>query len=221
MSQGIRFNLSGLFIIVGMCAVVLGLGNWIGLVIAIPIAALPFSLIVERMLRPSLDQDADDPAGFNIMRVSVVIVCALSTALVAWYSVSDGVPTLAAPLPFLVIVPMFYELPGMVVLAIPVLTFVVLNLRTAGSCSASLPLRFPLLLGIATILSVIEFSLGWRYGLEYQGPHYTLWITVINSLWILGLWSFWWLSPHRSSFCRALPSEPCFTTGYFGSHFLI
>jgi hypothetical protein len=100
-----------------------------------------------------------------------------------------GVPTLLCPLPYLTVVPAFL-LSGMhlerSVIAIPMIFFFAWNpsLFLGGS---AIPKRTYILFVIATVMSVIWFIVGWKYGLEYQGPAYTHYICLLNIFWIAGI----------------------------------
>jgi hypothetical protein len=201
MHTRLQFPLSGLIVVVTMVAIVLGLGHWLGLVIAIPLATLPFSLIAERVLggpRPSAEAVG---LRTNLVRLGVVVVCALSTAACGWLSVSAGTPTLISPLPLLIILPALFGVPFLLVMAIPVNVFVILHfdcfrLRPA----AQVPWRFPILLAIATACSALWLVGGWPYGLKYQGRTFTIGIIAINVILIAALWCVWLIARRTRSF---------------------
>jgi hypothetical protein len=69
------------------------------------------------------------------------------------------------------------------VVLIPVVLFSVWSPRLFRG-DAVVPRRSRVLLGGATALGVVWFIGGWKYGLKYEGPHYTYAVCAINLLWI-------------------------------------
>ena len=135
------------------------------------------------------------------MRIGVVATCALSTAVGVWMSIPTGGPTLISPWPFLIIYPALCGVPIPIVVAIPVLVFVILHwdefrLRPA----AQVPLRFVILLAVATGLSASWLDRGWNYGLNYQDRKFTIWIVAVNVALIASLWCLWGVARHTRSF---------------------
>jgi hypothetical protein len=59
----------------------------------------------------------------------------------------------------------------------------------------NLPMRTIALLGLLTVLTVIDFVFEWNYGVQYQGMHYTLAVDTMNLVWMVFLWwaiiQFW------------------------------
>lgn len=100
-----------------------------------------------------------------------------------------GTPTLLCPLPCLTVVPAFL-LSGIhlehAAVVIPAILFFAWN-PSLFRGSSTIPKRTYLLFVFATVLSVIWFIGGWKYGLQYQGPTYTHLICALNVAWIAGL----------------------------------
>jgi hypothetical protein len=63
----------------------------------------------------------------------------------------------------------------------------------------NVPKRTIALLGLLTILAVVDFGFGWKYGMQYQGSRYTIGVGIINVVWLVFLW---WTVIH----CRSQPS---------------
>ncbi len=116
-----------------------------------------------------------------------------------------GTPTLLCPLPFLTITPAFILsslLAGQLTRAavfLPPLLFLAWNPGLLRG-QAQVPKRSLVLLMIATPLTVIWFVESWKYGLEYQGRHYTQAICVANGVWLASLWIILASRWHRDSF---------------------
>ncbi len=121
------------------------------------------------------------------------------------YRSSRGVPTILSPLPLFVVVPLFlasalgFKELWWFVAPIPFVTFCMMNfyqLRVASS--TPLPMRFSLILGFSTVVSIYLFAGGWEYGVRYQGAVYTLASAAINRSILLILWG-WWLATWRKA----------------------
>jgi len=100
-----------------------------------------------------------------------------------------GVPTLLCPLPCLTVVPAFL-LSSMhlehAAILIPLILFFAWN-PSLFRGSSTIPKRTYILFVTATVMSVIWFIVGWKYGLQYQGPAYTHYICVLNIAYIAGI----------------------------------
>ena len=201
MHSRLRFRLSSLMVVVTVVALAFVLDYWLGLTLAIFIAALPFSLIAERLMSGPRKGDEFDSRHGSRMQIGVVAICALSTAVGVWISIPTGAPTLISPWPFLLIFPALCGVPIPIVVAIPVLVFVILHWdEFRRRPSARIPHRFSMLLAIATGLSASWLAGGWNYGLDYQGREFTIWIVAINVALIASLWFLWVVARHTRSF---------------------
>ena len=56
---------------------------------------------------------------------------------------------------------------------------------------AKLPKRTVWATATLTVLTVLDFSIEWKYGIEFHGPEYTITVALINAVW-LGL--LWWVA---------------------------
>jgi len=121
----------------------------------------------------------------------LVIAAGLCLLIPAWIGLfSSGIPTLYAPLPTLTILPAFmlsrWHLQGLAVLVPSILFFawasgLLLNQR------ANVPKRTIVLLGLLTLLTIVDFVFEWNYGLQYRGAH-TIGVCTITLMWLALLW---------------------------------
>ena len=99
---------------------------------------------------------------------------------------SAGAPTLLCPLPALTVIPAFLLYSAHLfrtAVLIPTLLFFAWNPGLFRG-DVKVPKRSYVLLAVATVLSVIWFVGGWKYGLQYQGPRYTYAICLVNLVWL-------------------------------------
>jgi hypothetical protein len=116
-----------------------------------------------------------------------------------------GVSTLLCPLPFLTVTPAFIlssQFSHAAVLIPPLLFFAGNPGLFKGQMQV--PNRSLVLLMIATAFSVIWFAESWKYGIEYQGRHYTHAICGLNGIWLAALWIMLASRWHRDSFAGNL-----------------
>ena len=88
---------------------------------------------------------------------------------------------------------------------IPALLFLVWNPQLFRE-EGRIPRRSYVLLVLVGILSAVDFAVGWKWGLKYQGPPYTAIVCSINIAWLafLGL-----------AFRRTLNANTSFRTSFF------
>jgi hypothetical protein len=53
---------------------------------------------------------------------------------------------------------------------------------------SNMPKRTAGLLGLLSILTIVDFVPEWKYGLQYQGTRHTIAVYTINVLWLAILW---------------------------------
>jgi hypothetical protein len=106
----------------------------------------------------------------------------------AWIGLSSvGVPTLLHPLPALTVLPiLLMHLHPLIVLTLLVVLFFAWNAALFQG-NTIVPKRSYIVFAVATVLSVPWFVLGWKFGLQYEGPHYTHQVCALNALWITAL----------------------------------
>jgi len=132
----------------------------------------------------------------------LVIAAGLCLLIPAWIGIfSSGVPTLYAPLPTLTILPAFelsrWRLQSLAVL-VPSIFFFLWSPGLLLNQRPNVPKRTIALLGLLTILAVVHFVFGWKYGMQYQGTRYTFGVGIINVMWLVFLWwavIHWWRQP--------------------------
>ena len=134
----------------------------------------------------------------------LVIAAGLCLLIPAWVGLfSSGVPILYSPLPTLTILPAFmlsrWHLESLVIL-IPSIFFFLWSPGLLLNQKPNVPKRTIALLGLLTILAVVDFGFGWKYGMQYQGSRYTIGVGIINVVWLVFLW---WTVIH----CRSQPSQ--------------
>jgi hypothetical protein len=121
------------------------------------------------------------PAG----QVLAVLVAGVALAGVAWLGVfSSGLPTVYCPMPTLTFIPaLVLSGSGLYRLAllVPVFLFFVWN-PCLFQGSGRVPIRSLALLGLASLLSVVYFVEGWKFGVQYQGIRYVQTMSLANVL---------------------------------------
>jgi len=123
----------------------------------------------------------------------LIIVAGMSLVLLAWVGLlSAGVPTLYCPMPTMTIVPAFalssWSLPVQAAVLVPVVLFFLWNPGLIVRQRANLPKRPIGLVGLLSVLAIVDFVFGWKYGSQYQGAHHTIAVGIINVLWLVVLW---------------------------------
>ena len=116
-------------------------------------------------------------------------ICLLIPASIGLFS--SGVPTLYCPLPTVTILPAFilsrWHLEAAAVI-VPTLLFFLWNANLLANPRPHMPRRTFALLGLLTVLSIVDFRFGWKDGIHYQGVRYTEGICVLNLMWLAVLW---------------------------------
>jgi hypothetical protein len=121
-----------------------------------------------------------------------VIILGLSLVLLAWIGLlSAGVPKLYCPMPTMTVLPAFalsrLNLQSAAVL-MPMILFFLWNPGLLVRQQSNLPKRTIGLVGLLSLLTILDFVLEWKYGLQYQGAHHTVAVYTINVLWLAVLW---------------------------------
>jgi hypothetical protein len=91
----------------------------------------------------------------------------------------SGAPTSLGPFPGMTAIPALFLSSRVVAVALPSLLFFAWNPGLFRG-ESKIPKRSYWLLAAATILSVIWFAMGWKYGLQYQGARYVYEVCVAN-----------------------------------------
>lgn len=147
------------------------------------------------------------PAGLITKEMNsrlLVIAAGLCLLIPAWIGLfSSGVPTLYSPLPTLTILPAFvlsrWHFESLAVL-VPTIFFFLWSPGLLLHERQNLPKRTIALLGLLTVLTVVDCILEWKYGMQYRGMRYTLLVYTINAIWLAALWWTVMHSQRRPSF---------------------
>ena len=123
---------------------------------------------------------------------ALATILGLSLILFAWVGLfSAGVPTLYCPMPTMTVLPAFalssLKLQTAAVL-VPAILFFLWNPSLVIRQQSNMPKRTVGLVGLLSILTIVDFVLEWKYGLQYQSTHHTIAIYTINVLWLAALW---------------------------------
>ena len=98
---------------------------------------------------------------------------------------ASAVPSIVGPLPVLTVIPAFFlSGQGMtrVAVAVPVLLFFAWHPGLLRG-DAKVPKRSYFLLMVVILLDVAYFATSWKWGLQYQGAHYTHAVCAVNVAW--------------------------------------
>jgi len=102
-----------------------------------------------------------------------------------------GVPTVYCPLPLLTVFPAFalsfWHLQTLAIL-VPALIFFLWNPALIVRQKARMPKRTIGLVAVLSILTIVDFTMGWKNGIHYQGAEQTTAVCGINALWLAALW---------------------------------
>ncbi|HEV2615646.1 MAG TPA: hypothetical protein VGU63_03440 [Candidatus Acidoferrales bacterium] len=118
----------------------------------------------------------------------------------------SGVPTMLSPMPTLTVIPAFLLSDSglwKVAVGVPTILFFIWNPGLFRG-EAKVPKRSYALLAIAIVLTIVDFVLGWKWGLQYQGAQYTYVVCAVNVAWIVFLTLAFARSWKKSSFGYSL-----------------
>jgi hypothetical protein len=123
---------------------------------------------------------------FN-QRSAVHTLLASSTLLIPAYIglFLSGIPTILCPLPALTTIPALILSRWHVqyaALFLPTLLFLLWNPQLFRA-EGKIPKRSFALFVLAAALNLVVFAMRWKWGLQYQGLHYTVVIVSINVMW--------------------------------------
>src|SRR6267142_2387691 len=119
----------------------------------------------------------------------LVIAAGLGLLIPAWIGLfSSGVPTLYSPLPTLTILPAFmlsrWHLHSLAVL-VPSILFFLWRPGLLLNQQPNVPKRTIVLLGLLTMLTIVDFVFEWNDGVHYQGVHHAIGVCIINLMWLV------------------------------------
>lgn len=121
----------------------------------------------------------------------------------------SGAPTVFSPLPALTVIPALFLSDwhhlGNAAVILPMLLFFLWNPQLFRG-EAKVPKRSYALLAVLAVLSAIDFVVSWKWGLQYEGPMFTVAVCSVNIAWLafLGL-----------AFARTRKGTTSFTTSLF------
>jgi len=120
-----------------------------------------------------------------------------------------GAPTMFSPLPALTAIPALFLSDwhnlGNAAVILPMLLFFLWNLQLFRG-EAKVPRRSYVLLALLAVLSAIDFVVSWKWGLQYEGPKFTVAVCSVN----IALLAFLGLA-----FARTRKGTTSFTTSLF------
>jgi len=70
----------------------------------------------------------------------------------------------------------------------PVILFVLWNPGLIFRQQSNLPKRTIGIVGVLSLLTIVDFVLEWKYGLQYRGARHTIAVYIVNILWLVVLW---------------------------------
>jgi hypothetical protein len=124
----------------------------------------------------------ENPASLTSKSAVTTLVVGLALLVPAAIGLNDIGPTVIHPLPALTILPAFF-LAGShlwkAAVVIPTLLFFAWNPGLLFG-DGKIPKKSCVLLAILTVLSVVWFVGGWKFGVEYQGAEYTYTVCILN-----------------------------------------
>src|SRR4051794_5264245 len=96
----------------------------------------------------------------------LTIATGLSLLIPAWIGLNRGYPTIYSPLPTLTVLPVLLlpENLRWLALCVPVLLFFLWNPGLIANPKPTLPKRTLAVLGVLTVLTLVDFVFEWPYG---------------------------------------------------------
>lgn len=113
--------------------------------------------------------------------VALVFATAMLVGIAGFLSIRANVPWLWSPFALFTTLPAFFVFE---LAPLPIVTgFLFASLHLLRQ-QAAIPKRSVVMLGALIILSVVWFSLGWAYGVQYQGRAHVLYVAAMNVIFI-------------------------------------
>jgi hypothetical protein len=123
---------------------------------------------------------------------TLAIILGLSLVALAWVGLfSAGAPTLYCPMPLMTVVPalaLWSLRLQTVAILIPTIFFFLWNPALIIRQQSKMPKRTVGVVGLLSMLTIVDFVLEWKYGLQYQGKGYTIAVYTFNALWLAAIW---------------------------------
>ena len=140
-----------------------------------------------------------------------VIASSLLLVVFAWLgSFSAGVPRVYCPMPALVVLPAIMLSawrPTALAVLLPPILYIAWSPNLLTYTHSILPKRTAVLTAVLSVLTIIYFTLSWKYGVEYQGQEHTIILCLINVLWLAMLWGAIFRALRQPSFRATLLSH--------------
>jgi hypothetical protein len=128
-------------------------------------------------------------------RTRPVLLLSVLTALIVsltMLSVTSPTPRIHSPYPFLVIFPLFFNVPLSVVAFFTAFAFTGLNYRHIWNNPKRVPgFGMAIALGVTTVSTLVWIAFGFRYGISYQGNSFTIGVVFTNALFACATWVVW------------------------------
>ena len=141
----------------------------------------------------------------------LVITAGLSLVVLAWVGLfAAGVPTVYCPMPTLTLVPGLLLSSWRVQKAVVLIPAILFFLWTPGLIwpdRSSRPRRTIVLVALLSVVAAVDFRLGWKNGVQFQGLRYTAAVGGINAIWIALTWWAMLRAWRRPSFRTSLLSH--------------
>jgi hypothetical protein len=138
-------------------------------------------------------QELHDANASQQVSRGILVGLTIAIAIIAYISVSSGMPSLIAPFPLLVLLPWFFGVPAFAVPIIPAFAFSVCHVsHLRRRPRERLAIGLTILLWIVTPLNLLSLVAGWSYGIQYQGFSHTLFVVIANAIFAVAVWTTWW-----------------------------
>jgi hypothetical protein len=123
----------------------------------------------------------------------LAIAMGLALTLFAWIGLfSSGGPTLYCPMPAMTVLPAFallsFGMRPFAAVLVPMVLFFLWNPGLVVHHQTNLPKRTIGVVVLLSVLTVVDFVLEWKLGLQYRGARHTVIIYGINAVWLGALW---------------------------------
>lgn len=138
------------------------------------------------------------------MTRKIAIFVAMGAALLvpAALAIAGSYPTVLAPRPLAVFLPVLIGASRPLALSVGPLAFWLVGARVL--CSGRPLYLFSIFLSVLTLGNVAWFAAGWRYALEWQGVTHVVSLLAINLAFAGVLWALWFAWRRTPGLFRAL-----------------
>jgi hypothetical protein len=102
-----------------------------------------------------------------------------------------GVPSIASPASFVLVLPAFLGIPGWLIVLFALSVFWLWS-NSLFFGRTEIPDRTIVLFVLVSLLSIANFWFGWTYGVEFQGQNYAYWCLALNLFFLLACATTLW-----------------------------